>query len=294
MSGLESKIKGKLDEINQNCTLQIEELEKKHQQVVNELIEEYEKQQKILQGANLKKGILDEYLDKLETLFNNKKQKLQEELEKRKDIIKQSALEEQKEIITKISSDLGEVIISKGKEEKHFILADIAKKENEINTLENALYTKEKEYQEKIIDINDEYSKRQKELIASLKSEDSKKIKKKYIIIPEDKREKFRQCISEGFLPYNEISDLEITNYKDTKAGLKEESLKIWKAEEEIKIGNKYKEETKEITQSLEEKKEELDKLKIDLENLEDKIQKDLEKINILQEKFGINGQIIS
>lgn len=294
MSGLESKIKGKLDEINQNCTLQIEELEKKHQQVVNELIEEYEKQQKILQGANLKKGILDEYLDKLEILFNNKKQKLQEELEKRKDIIKQSALEEQKEIITKISSDLGEVIISKGKEEKHFILADIAKKENEINTLENALYTKEKEYQEKIIDINDEYSKRQKELIASLKSEDSKKIKKKYIIIPEDKREKFRQCISEGFLPYNEISDLEITNYKDTKAGLKEESLKIWKAEEEIKIGNKYKEETKEITQSLEEKKEELDKLKIDLENLEDKIQKDLEKINILQEKFGINGQIIS
>lgn len=294
MSGLESKIKGKLDEINQNCTLQIEELEKKHQQVVNELIEEYEKQQEILKGANLKKGILDEYLDKLEIFFNNKKQKLQEELEKRKDIIKQSALEEQKEIITKISSDLGEVIISKGKEEKHFILADIAKKENEINTLENALYTKEKEYQEKIIDINDEYSKRQKELIASLKSEDSKKIKKKYIIIPEDKREKFRQCISEGFLPYNEISDLEITNYKDTKAGLKEESLKIWKAEEEIKIGNKYKEETKEITQSLEEKKDELDKLKIDLENLEDKIQKDLKQINILQEKFGINGQIIS
>ena len=149
-----------------------------------------------------------------------------------------------------------------------------------INQINNELYQLTNKYNQDIKNIEEKSIADKKELKSKLTENETKKLKKEYIIIPDDKKEEIIKYIKLGMIPFDVMSELQIAKANETMETILLEKIFISENDNKVSVGREYE---KNVNEKISLKKElliKIDEINKEIEQLEKDYENNKKQIN--------------
>lgn len=218
--------------------------------------------------------------EKIATLANDQKRQIGN--------IEEQIRKEKNTILSQVCDELKKDCDKKYEMKKVEIEKRIQELEDEVSKIDVGI--DKVKYDSSLQEIENNYKTSVEQLKENLSSKDTKKFKKRYFIIPEEKREEIAKYILSGYCPVSEIDDLEIAEAYETAEKVKLSELKKEKENKRIELEKTYKEDLNNKHNSIDALNKSIKLLNEELKNIKTSYDKQVSELDNLIKVFNVSN----